>query len=224
MSESTLPPGAENSKPCRVCGELIKKTARVCIHCNNYQDWRANISFGNTFLALLVALISVLTTAIPVIVGLFTTKNSHLEFSFQGATEDSISVLISNLGSRPGSVGSFIFLTIPPKGAVVPLTFVGAKQTAAFLIEPGKSKMLQLTYDKGNKLTSYFTWKEVMDLAYNVPCTINIFATDFQARSGAAPLQPACKDIKLFLTAVARVLSSPTPTSPPSLPSAPPTP
>jgi hypothetical protein len=72
---------SDDTKPCKVCGEAIKKVARICIHCNNYQDWRAEVNVSSTVLALLVALASVLSWAVPVITTALTPKNSDLIFS-----------------------------------------------------------------------------------------------------------------------------------------------
>jgi hypothetical protein len=207
MSEGIGPVAANYTKPCKVCGETIKLAAHKCIHCDSYQDWRANISFGNTFLALLVALISVTTTAVPVIRYAFTPDNSELLFSFQDSTEDSINVLISNTGSRPGSIGNEPYLSIPTNLAMVALTFSDGK---SFLLDSGKSTLLQLTYTPKNTLTATtpFSSMDILKLPDNVACTIALSATDFQARFGAIPLQPACKRLKPFLSKVARSMNS----------------
>ena len=85
MVENAKPPAANDMKACKVCAEEIKKAARICIKCNSYQDWRANLSVSNTVLALLVALISVLTAAVPALKQTFTPKNSSISVTFQGA-------------------------------------------------------------------------------------------------------------------------------------------
>jgi hypothetical protein len=90
----------------QVCAEPIKKAARKCIHCDSYQDWHANIGMSSTVLSLLVALVSVLTAAIPVVKDAFTPKNALLTATFQGANSDRLSVLFTNQGTRPGSVSS----------------------------------------------------------------------------------------------------------------------
>src|SRR5215467_12617372 len=91
----TLVPALE-IKSCKVCGEDIKKEARKCTHCDSYQDWRANVGFSNTVLSLLVALCSVLTVAVPVILDTVTPKNSDLRFAYHGISDHSITVLVTN--------------------------------------------------------------------------------------------------------------------------------
>jgi hypothetical protein len=78
-----------------------------CIHCDSYQDWRGNISLGGTVLSLLVAVFSVLTVAVPVLVAALSLKNSDLIFTLQYADADKIEMLASNVGSRPGTMSSF---------------------------------------------------------------------------------------------------------------------
>ena len=62
-----VPPEPErHKKQCTTCGEEIANSARKCIHCDTYQDWRRYLTFSSTVLALLVALLSVATVAGPV--------------------------------------------------------------------------------------------------------------------------------------------------------------
>jgi hypothetical protein len=61
MSDASVQLNTVETKPCKVCGEEIRESARKCNHCDSYQDWRLNIGFSNTVLSLLVALCSVLT-------------------------------------------------------------------------------------------------------------------------------------------------------------------
>jgi hypothetical protein len=100
MSDETMP----TTKPCKICGEEIKLTATLCIHCKSYQDWRSPFGFSTTVLSLCVALVSVLTVALPVIKGVVIPANSALTWTVQGATQDTVYVLVSNRGSGPGSV------------------------------------------------------------------------------------------------------------------------
>jgi predicted nucleic acid-binding Zn ribbon protein len=105
MSEAHVGPLPEGMKHCRVCAEPINKAAQKCIHCQSEQStWRQRLGFSSTVLALLIALISVLSSAVPVFERALTPKDSHLSFAYLGATEDSIGILVSNSGNRPGAV------------------------------------------------------------------------------------------------------------------------
>lgn len=108
MSDISVPVlAADDTKPCRVCGESIKEVARVCYHCGNYQDWRGENAVGSSVLSLLVALFDVLTVAVPVIVDSLTTKNSALSFVFQGENEKRLSFLAIRWSERK-SDGSMV--------------------------------------------------------------------------------------------------------------------
>ena len=48
-----------------MCQEPIKPNATKCVHCGSYQDFRRHINLGNSALALIIALVSVLTLGIP---------------------------------------------------------------------------------------------------------------------------------------------------------------
>jgi hypothetical protein len=101
---SSTPATVSDAKPCKVCGEAIKRSARKCIHCDSYQDWHANIGMSTTVLSLLVALVAVLTPAVPVMKTTFSSKNSSLSFSLQGVDETLLVFLlqirVQDLGQR----------------------------------------------------------------------------------------------------------------------------
>ncbi len=51
---------------CKVCMLPMPSGARKCAECSSWQDWRSHVTFGSTLLSLLVALVSVLTFAVPI--------------------------------------------------------------------------------------------------------------------------------------------------------------
>jgi hypothetical protein len=151
MSETSTALAADDTKPCKVCGEPIKKVARVCYHCTNYQDWRGEIAVGSAVLSLLVALFSVLTVAVPIILDAFTPRNSALSFAFQAQSDKVLTVLVTNQGVRSGSVAAGASLrTSADKYALggYPLTLSGVDTsvTAAMLVEPSASHLLNYTW------------------------------------------------------------------------------
>lgn len=102
---------------CIECREIINEQARVCLKCNSRQDWRRHLSFSSTILSLLIALASVLSTAIPAIVSALTPHSSHINVavvrwrnhaSVQNYQEDrkfDFQLYVSNSGSRRGGIG-----------------------------------------------------------------------------------------------------------------------
>jgi hypothetical protein len=95
----------EGTKRCIVCFEPINVQARRCIHCQSDQlSTLRRLGLSTTVLSLLVALVSVLSFAVPVITAALTPSNSDLVASFQAADGVRLDVIVSNKGTRPGTV------------------------------------------------------------------------------------------------------------------------
>lgn len=93
-------------KRCLACAESIHREAKKCKVCGSYQDFRQYLSFSSSVLALLVALATVLTFLIPILVELATPDDSHIEVQYQGSQQNRAYFLATNSGVRPGSVVS----------------------------------------------------------------------------------------------------------------------
>ena len=90
--------------PCRHCRLLISTGAALCYKCGNYQNWRRYLSFSTSILALLVALLSVASTALPAIVKSLDRPTSNLIATNVIGTKDVVKITVSNLGPMPGIV------------------------------------------------------------------------------------------------------------------------
>jgi hypothetical protein len=198
MPETPTVPTIQDTKPCKVCGEAIKKVARICTHCNNYQDWRAELNIGGTVLSLLVALFSVLTVALPAITAFLTPKNSDLIFSYQGTLGNTISLLITNIGIRPGAV-HYLRVTSQDSPVIFPFTLleINAKGSSmdnsdasesARIIEAGKSQLVNF-YMLVNFVAA---WKQMADNS-SKQCTLNLTGTDFLGVTTNKQLMVGCK-------------------------------
>lgn len=97
---------AEDAIPfaCCVCREPIRESATKCIHCDSFQDWRRYFSVSTIVLTLLVALISVLTAAIPVIRTAFTADRARIQYATTTCTTEKVGVFASNVGTRVAAV------------------------------------------------------------------------------------------------------------------------
>ena len=94
------------TKTCVMCAESIPIAARMCKHCDAYQDWRKWISTSQATLALVVALVSVLGSAGPTIVKAVRGENSQLTATYQSIIERRALFIVANAGSRPGSISN----------------------------------------------------------------------------------------------------------------------
>ena len=109
---------------CLSCCEEIALQAKVCKHCGSYQDWRRHMSLSANVLALLIALVSVLTmfvtsfteqfakselkivlTSRPTIEYVYQRKYGvNGVFSSEGYYELSFSSNVLNTGKKPGAL------------------------------------------------------------------------------------------------------------------------
>jgi hypothetical protein len=142
------------TKPCRACGNQIPVSARKCSKCGSWQDWRAEIGISTDVLALLVALVTVLTAAIPVIISLLTPDQSRIGVSVArvATNEDytdpemQLQAYFTNSGNRPGLVIKRVIIE----------AFDANNQTQAAAtanpeqpvqLEPGKSALVSIVFN-----------------------------------------------------------------------------
>jgi ribosomal protein L40E len=90
--------------PCRQCRTLISANAKLCRYCSSYQDWRGHLHVSSAVLALLVALVSVLSVTLPAIVGALRPSHSRIVLSSPVIRGEAVYVVASNLGSKPGVI------------------------------------------------------------------------------------------------------------------------
>lgn len=202
MSEThvgDLPPG---TKRCVACAEPINAAATKCIHCSTDQDRRRYLSLSSTALSLLVALVSVLTAAVPVAIIALTPKNSHLVFSAQGVTPGKIALLVSNQGIRPGSIqpDALLYWGVRGKDSFSLNLYVNTS-SPAILIDPSKSRPLLLVAGESPR------WPLPTDEG---KCGIVVFHTDFLGRPSFNQMKlPYCSLIRNFMAGAE--ISTPSP-------------
>ena len=203
MEEKAANAPAE-TKPCKVCAEPINKLARKCIHCDSYQDWRANLTFSSTVLSLLVALTAVAGGTVPAIVKALTPENSDLRFSFQAAGRNDLTILATNTGIRPGSLRAGSALQIRDKtNPFAPiwgylLGVDGGDRSIIF--EPQKSQLLSLSYlfRNGDRSPPLDASKDLE----HMECIPIINSTDFKGKNSDWGINARCASLRQFLSAV----------------------
>ena len=150
MAEVHLGPLPDGMKQCRICAEPINLRAIKCIHCGSVQGkWALRAGSSSTFLALLIALFSVLATAVPAIKGALTPDDSKLIFSFPTADQNRLALFVSNNGVRPGMIEQIFFKTVKTGAAF--LRPIGQEQHAVYIIEPGKSVLFEFAKPKDSE-------------------------------------------------------------------------
>lgn len=177
-AKSKVPPSIKLAE-CIVCREQIKAGARKCIHCDSYQDWREYFNFSSSMLAWLVALVSVISLSLPVIKNALQKDNSKVVLAFQGIEEGYISLIASNLGTRPGSVGSAELIFDNGDGETQTFSLLVHESTSgAALIKEGFSGRIQLTL----KNFGFRTTQENLLNLQAIKCYIVVEVIQFDGR------------------------------------------
>lgn len=97
--------GNVETKPCRACWHPMPKPANKCTKCGAVQDWQRYLNFSGTVLGLLVALISVLTFAIPIWTRLIVPKAPRPSAVLVEVDNSGRSTFaVSNAGTAPAAV------------------------------------------------------------------------------------------------------------------------
>ena len=188
----------EATRTCRTCGEEIKPLARKCIHCGSYQDFRSYLSAAIiTVLSLIVALVSLVITATPLISKAVKGESSNFSFSIQSPTDKAIPIFISNSGTRPGTVWR-VELTLARQDSVRweehELKVVGEQVQWPLLVEPGTSRLFNFSYPVPHDNLD-------IQYKYNGQCSLVMFVTDFSGTDGAIRQRFQCNLITSFLAA-----------------------
>jgi hypothetical protein len=135
--------GAGNTKQCPVCGETIWVHALKCTRCSSDLTWRRYLTFSNTTLALITALISVIAASAPALRLLVTLDNSVLSAVFAGISTsgETVSMLFSNRGRRTGAISRVWISVVYREQNEIRLfsIYPHTKDDGAIYVEPGKT-------------------------------------------------------------------------------------
>src|SRR4051794_36381374 len=99
-------PSDNETQPCVSCLSPIRPGAKKCVECNSFQGWRRHVTGSETFLALLVALVSVVSMSLPIVRDTFATRKSKVTVTFGGTQDNYLFLVASNSGSASGTVAA----------------------------------------------------------------------------------------------------------------------
>lgn len=133
-----------NVKPCRICAELISFEANYCNGCKSYQGKFRYVSFSQTMVALLAAVLSLLVALAPHINALFN-RQSDTSFTVTGADANAIYIHVMNSGRKPSIIRE-CSLTAAGFPKAVMLDFLHADtHDAKNVIRPSSEETVGLT-------------------------------------------------------------------------------
>ncbi|RUW58360.1 hypothetical protein [Mesorhizobium sp. M7A.F.Ca.US.008.03.1.1] len=133
-----MPDEEQRITHCQQCRLSIPEGAQVCTHCQSYQDWRRWFAVSSTVLALLTALISVLSFAVPSFITLLHKPHSDMSapmISLEGTT---IRLLVVNNGDAPG-----VFVRADTESEyLAPATKIRLRDDQKAIIAPGSNLLM----------------------------------------------------------------------------------
>src|ERR1700739_688036 len=89
---------------CPQCRHVIDLRARVCPNCHTPLGWRGLISVRQTSLALLVALVSVTTPLLNVLLPRLKPNGSAIQLLFESMSENDVTFVVRNEGRNGGVI------------------------------------------------------------------------------------------------------------------------
>ena len=101
---------------CSTCAEKILARAKKCTHCGSFQDWRKFVDVGNTALALLVALVTVVGSTLPHVLAAARGGGSNIAVALGALEIDRITLVARNDGVLPGVI-QFVTLEVERGGS-----------------------------------------------------------------------------------------------------------
>lgn len=180
---------AAATKQCRYCRFRMPADAIYCTKCQNFQNWRRNLSLSSTVLALLVALASVLGTAVPAILTALTPKNSDIRISVQTVSDSEISAFISNAGIRPAMIQPRAYLKIAETNGVERTAMLLGQGPDQEVVPPGTSVLRRYgltpiafkTTSQGQSVTD--PSDIFIKTGRELHCEVTLFGSDFLGNS-----------------------------------------
>jgi len=184
------PSEGAHTKACRVCASQINSAAKKCIECDSYQDWRGALGISSNILSLLVALIAVLTAAVPVLTKALTPDKSDVRVSIQVLSDQNLSIFVSNTGNRPASLNNIVYFRALVGASYVSsqLGVAGSGMSGAHLLAPGQTELIDLFHENGAYLPEHASH-----------CSITLEVRDFNGELSYRPLSLDCAKAKVFM-------------------------
>lgn len=168
----------------------MPSAAPKCVTCESYQGWRRHISMSTTMVALLTALVSVLSIAVPPMLRALQPDNSKISVAFGGDDEEGAFYLLAiNVGNRPGTLAE-VSIDVPMRGKKFNYKAALDTKVSDASVFPNAPKRVRLMLDVGQDLDA-FTSTDVAG-----PCTIVVNVLEFNSVGKPTSFSVPCKDLR----------------------------
>ena len=156
---------------------------------------RRYINFSSSFLALIVALISVLSFFIPIMLEALETKDSDIGISLQFTQKDGIYIIAKNSGVRAGNIGlGELFLEGVNNNKGFLLTVANRTAGKSF-VPANESTMINLYRDARETKQIKILSEDI----YNKTCKLKIEIINFSGEKKYPEFSKKCDYFKEFI-------------------------
>lgn len=154
-----------DSKLCVRCNNEIPSSARFCTHCSSYQDWRRHLHFSSTFLALIIAAISVITSFYNVVGDRIWPPASKIEVQFSDFGEGALRMIAVNRGESSGFIVGASLTSIKDGGEFpIPAGAGFELDNQALEVPSGLTRFRVLTSFRGEAIDNIDTLASVLEI------------------------------------------------------------
>jgi len=186
---------AEGQVKCSMCLNPIWAGARKCTHCDSYQGRLGYLTVGNIVLAVLVALLSVVSLAYLNAQKALHRPDSQMTVQFQDIIDEHVFLMVSNPGDRSGGLGAIELRIkgVRPKDIVLPVRVIDWS-VGKTLVKPADTTQIDLFLEKPIVLTE----REV-SLLRTAQCELVINTTEFSGRTQQFVFKRPCEALRRFM-------------------------
>ncbi len=171
-------------RACSTCREPIHFDAKKCTKCGSFQDLRRHLAISSTALALLIALISVASTATLTMRSVFEVPRSNLGIKLIRAEGMDVYFLVTNSGNERGAIISGGLEVHPDAGDI---TLQSGTRDPIFA-EPGESRVINIrytvTHDDMKKISVGIPkyWEGHADPDISLPIRVGVAVIEFDGK------------------------------------------
>lgn len=186
---------------CPMCRAKIESGSKICINCKSDLTWKRFLPVGSTTLAMFTALVAVTATVAPQMKKMFDAQDSKLTAVMmgEGASDGTISLLVSNDGNRIGAV-DLAYVSVPyagkAKNTTAGFSLKVAKEGMLF-IKPNTSQQVKFTWVSGSEVADKEEMRRVAlrnIVEFNIYlrsrehlCTLSVIATNSHGDRSPVP-------------------------------------